>query len=535
MKRGILYIALLLLVCPTLAAQTSESPVTLEGRADIYYKGKTVVVTRYQDYMSFELQELGRTQVDKEGRFSLSLPIEKTTQIQLHCEGAQGPMYADPGAHYKILLNNPDSTQKNAFVKKMRIDFDTLPIYDINNLILDFNSRHDDFIYYNFTLFGKPKFEDRLDTFKIYLSKVYKNVKHPYFLDYVAYSVAETEMMGPPRKDETGFLRYIYGRYLQNKPVQYGHDRYMSFFTKFYADMFKMVSVEDEMDMFRAINDRASPTLISRLLSKDALLRDKRISELAMLKSLQQEYYNYEFDKEMILTMLDSVAMHSKFEEHRLIAGNIKRRLVYLNNGATSPGFALLNQLDSLVTSDKFKGKFQYIMFWSVDNTVSVNELKLMKGLYDKYKWDIEFISINVDDNPKLMKDFLRKNPYKWTFLHYGRDREIRQRYNAIGIPQFYLVDPDGVLLQSPALRPSPDGTGRTIEKTFYTIQRKLHPNQKWLPGQKDNGGPAKENGPDTKATDGAPLRQDDLGSPTGNGKGKEKQRKINPKLAPDK
>lgn len=467
-----------------------ENPVVIDGRADACYRGKTLVATRYQDYMSYELQEMGRAKIDSEGKFTLSLPVESTLQIQLNCEGAQGPMYADPGAHYKIVLNAPDSLQTNAFIKKIRIDFDTLETYDINNLILDFSSRHDDFMYYNFPLFGKAQFNERLDTFKLYLSKVYKDVKHSYFMDYVTYSVAETEMMGPPRRDESGFQHMIFGKYLHNHPVKYNHDRYMSFFNKFYSDMFKILSVPDAASMFHYINDYGSPTLAAHLLKKDVTLRDDRINELVLMRSLMQEYYNYEFDKEMILGMLDSIAGHSKFEEHKLIAANIKRRVTYLNTGGQSPGFALLDQYDSLVTSDRFTGKkFQYIMFWSVDNTVSTNELRLMKSLYDKYKWDIEFVSINVDEDPRLMKNFLKKNLYTWTFLHQGKDREIRKRYNATALPMYYLVDPDGVLLQAPALRPSPDGTDRSIEKTFYLIQRKLHPDGRLMPGQKDNVG----------------------------------------------
>lgn len=469
----------------------AQGNVTIHGRTEARYKNKTIVATKYQDYMSYELEELGRAQVNKDGKFEMNLPVAYTTQIQLHCEAAQGPMYVQPGAQYHILLNAPDSLQKNAWVEKIRIDFDTLETYDINNLVLDFNSRQDDFMYYNFTLIGKQTFNDRLDTFKIYLSKVYKDVHNPFFSDYVAYSVAETEMMGPARKDETAFLQMIYSKYILNKPVGYHHDRYMSFFNKFYSDMFKMVSTSDEMDLYRGINKYASPKLVKKILEKDVMMKEKRISEMVLLRSLQQEYYNIEFDKEMILTMLDSVANFSAYDEHKTMAKNIKRRLTYLNKGSLSPGYALLNQLDSLVTDEKFKGKFQYIMFWSTDNVQSINEMRLMKGLYEKYKWDVEFVSINVDDDPNLMKNFLRKNPYKWTFLHHGKDKTIRKQYNATGLPQFYLVDPEGMLIQAPALKPSPSGTDKTIDETLHRIQKKLHPDPKWMPGQKTNGGPS--------------------------------------------
>ena len=127
-------------------------------------------------------------------------------------------------------------------------------------------------------------------------------------------------------------------------------------------------------------------------------------------------------------------------------------------------------------------------MFWSTDNTISLNELKLMKGLYDKYKWDIEFICINVDDEIKPMKDFLKKNSaYKWTFIHGGKDKKIREKYNVTTLPQFYLIDPGGVLIQAPALRPSPNGTFRSIDETFFYIYKKLHPKKTHMPGQKED------------------------------------------------
>lgn len=461
--------------------------VTIQGKAKAY-KGKELVCTKYMDYLSYELDELGKTTVDKEGNFTMSIPLKESAQIQLHCGGTQGMMYADPNATYNIIVNAPDSTNVNAYQKSIRIDFDTLLTYDINNLILDFNSRHDDFMFYNFNLVGNELFSHRLDTFKLYLSKVYKNVKHPYFSNYVAYSVAETEMLGPPKKDETAFLKLVYAQYFLNKPVCYDNDKYMNFFNKFYSDIFKMISVSSEMDLFRAVNYYGSPTRIKQILKKDILLRDDRICELAVLRSLGQEYYNHEFDKTMIIGVLDSIALKTQYVEHKTIAQNIKRRLTYLHNGSMAPEFEFKDTRDSLVTLNKLRGKFVYIMFWSTDNTISLNELKLMKGLHDKYKWDIEFVCINVDEDPKAMKDFLRKNSaYKWTFVYGGNDKHIREKYNVTTLPQFFLVDPEGVLLQAPALRPSPNGTFRSIDETFFYIYKKLHPKKSHMPGQKED------------------------------------------------
>jgi hypothetical protein len=85
------------------------------------------------------------------------------------------------------------------------------------------------------------------------------------------------------------------------------------------------------------------------------------------------------------------------------------------------------------------------------------------------------------------MKAFLKKNNYAWTFLHDGADPSIRQRYNAQTLPQYYLIDPEGIFVQAPALRPSPNGTMKSIHLTFEKIHQKLHPVKKTIPGQKDN------------------------------------------------
>jgi peroxiredoxin len=464
----------------------SSAQVTITGKAETF-KDKELTCTRYTDYLSYETQELGRTTVDKQGNFSFSIPLTESAQIQIHEGSTMGMMYADPGASYNIILNAPEDNNGNAYKKSIRIDFDTLLTYDINNLILDFNSRHDDFMFYNYNLIGNELFSHRLDTFKIYLSKVYKNVKHDYFADYVGYSLAETEMLGPPKKDENAFLKMVYAEYLLNKPIRYNNDKYMNFFSKFYSDIFKMISVSAEMDLFRAVNYYASPTLTKRVLKKDILLRDDRICELAVLRCLGQEYYNYEFDKGMILDMLDSIATTSKYPEHKVIAANTRLRLRTLAVGTFAPDFALTNSNDTTVTLSQFRKKFVYIHFWSIDNATSINEMKIMRKLYEKYSWDVEFISINVDPDIKSMKEFLRKNnDYSWVFVHSGKNKDLREIYNVTSLPQFYLVDPEGYIIQAPALRPSANGSGKSIDETFHYIQKKVHPVEHHIPGQKN-------------------------------------------------
>lgn len=89
-----------------------------------------------------------------------------------------------------------------------------------------------------------------------------------------------------------------------------------------------------------------------------------------------------------------------------------------------------------------------------------------MAELKKKYGRDVEFVSISVDKDYKTMQKFLsKKKDYDWVFVHYGNQPEVKELYNVQGIPVYYLVDPDGIIIQSPAYRPS----GK-IEETFMNI-----------------------------------------------------------------
>jgi hypothetical protein len=112
--------------------------------------------------------------------------------------------------------------------------------------------------------------------------------------------------------------------------------------------------------------------------------------------------------------------------------------------------------------------------------------MKIMTELYKNYGQDIVFISVNMDDKASDWTAFLKANPeMKWYHLYYGNQPEIIDLYRISSLSIFYLIGPDGRMVQSPAYRPTPNGTGKTIEETFFDIHRRLHPSRRRVPGQK--------------------------------------------------
>jgi hypothetical protein len=145
-----------------------------------------ISLVKTADYISGKGEIVSTAQISNSGNFTFTIPTSKTCKYKLVSNNTEAIIYADPGATYSIEFPEADDKSKNDPIRYVSVLFDTLLTYDVNNLILDFNSRADEFIYYNYNILGSDLFASRLDTFKLYLSKVYKTVSHPYFSNYVA-------------------------------------------------------------------------------------------------------------------------------------------------------------------------------------------------------------------------------------------------------------------------------------------------------------------------------------------------------------
>ena len=329
-------------------------------------------------------------------------------------------------------------------------------------------------------------FKDSLDQFKAELLTHYKELKNDYFFNYMRYSIASVEQFSTG--NDIVINRYIvFDNYIKDKPVLYRNDAYLSFINQFYENILKAPVKGGDEDLFLAINNHASKEELEKVFAKDAFLHNEQIREIAMIKGLAEEYHSDNFIKENLLKLIEAIGNATKYPENKKIATNTINLITKLQPGYPATDFAIPDKKGDTISLSLFKGKHIYLTFFATWNSISLQEMEIMKDLEKKYGKYIEFISICVNKDEKAFNEFLKNYPdYKWHILYYQGDVGLLSEYRITSLPMYYLVDPKGNILQAPAYKPSPNNNYESIDRTFFNIKKKLEPKHKTKIGEKD-------------------------------------------------
>ncbi|TND09976.1 MAG: Redoxin domain-containing protein [Bacteroidetes bacterium] len=460
----------LLLLCSPAFAQPKD-PVTktevciVDGVAE-GSKGELVRAYLRDDYITGTERLLGQAIVNDSGRFHLEIELEKTLYLTLRCNKQRGYFFAEPGRNHRVGFPKRDSLR----MINPDMEYDTeLQVYsndstEMNMLAIDYNARFEVFWKKNYQHFLYKESIGRLDTFHKEMHAVYKNVKNPYFLPWMDFSLASLE--------EATFHseRKLAHEYIVNKPIYYDNNEYMNFFNNFYDNYMYKYSMQKTGERIRpAVNEKASYEELLKAMKGLRWLDNDTVRELVMLKGLFECYNQPSFDPRNILSIAEQCAIQSKVPEHRKIARNIISFYTKLKEGTTAPGFTAYDRKGKAITLENYKGKYVVLSFWASWNSHAVSEIKLLPELVKKYSKKVVFVSVSLDSDTAAYHAFLKANPkLNWTMLHYGFNEKLKADYTLLALPAFFIIDPDGRLWSSPADMPS----GK-LEYDLYKITKK--------------------------------------------------------------
>jgi len=424
--------------------------VTIKGIAGSH-KGKEISIYLYDDLITKSQTLQSSDTVDARGNFELTLSIKHTQIAVIKTGNLSGTIYVRPNYIYGIIFPEKDTARfiggGNEQNVSIIINGDST---ELNARIIDFNTCFDDFWAKNYKAFLANKAHQKLDSFQLQINKRYEKVNQPYFKTYIEYTFASmNETIGRHHA-------YLAKRYLLERPINYNNYEYMAFFNQYFNQYIqKQNTTKNGNLILDAINEQGEYKHLNELLKNDATLANDTLRELVILKSLYDLYFVPHYQKAKIKQMLEQLQATSTIKEHKKICFNVLRNLNNMQNGQAAPGFSLPNIKRDIVSLSAFKGRYVYLNFFATWCTDCLQELKKEEQLYKKYNDKVMFVSVCTDDDTLLFKNFLKQNPlYKWTFLYGGKNKSLTEQYNLKSLPIYYLISPDGYLVQSPALKP---------------------------------------------------------------------------------
>lgn len=438
------------------------------------FAGKTVNLIEYTDYITLNYKVLQSTEIDSLGNFYFDYEINETQQAIIQIEYLIGIIYLDSNQEYSIKFppKSEDGTYKLTR-NNVNIIFDSIPLGDINGLVLEFDRLYDQFLLENRYNVGKRIFHSKLDTFKVTIQKQFTGVKNSYFKNYVRYSIADLELVSPSSHLKVNKLG-LYNTHVINKKMNTKHHAQMRFLLNFYEKTLNNQMGKVGSQITKVLHENPSYIALDTLLQKDYFFKMNSIRELVITENLYSLYYNPNYSPVVILGLLKEAEKLGKDEEVRKITREIIKNITKLVPGATPSPIKLINQHREIINIENFKGKYVYINFWAKWNKESQAEMDVFTRLNEEYGDLIEFVSINIDASYKKYEQYCTSHPeYDWNMLYYGGNSNLLDEFNIYSIPHYILLDKNGKIMQAPAVKPIPNGQNISIEKLFFDIKKK--------------------------------------------------------------
>ncbi len=452
-----------------------SQPVALKGRSDKMYWGKTITAFIYDDYISKTPDELAKTTIDNSGNFELKFDLKETRYVFLQAENYRTGLYCEPGSAYRIGLMRKDSTAIETMTGTITIDltFFDADSLELNALAAKYESEKQNFVDNNYDLFYKRsgKLAGKIDSFCSRKQKDYSRFfKNTYFKNFLTYSLASLKEKNILKKRDT-----LYNEFIKGKPILFTHNEYMNFLLDFFDPNLK--NAQKTIEFANTINVKSTFSSMMNLFRIDKMFENDTIREMMVLRALAGNFKVSDIKSANVLAMLGQAVKECRSDETRKIAQNLLVKLGKLREGTKAPDFELYDMKGRKVKLSDLAGKHVYLDFWATWCRPCLEEMKMIPPLKKLYGYKISFVSISIDRDTAALHQFLQKNPkYDWTILHYGNQPGVKNDYDVLTIPAYFLINPDGTLRDAPALPPGAD-----LEQEFLVITGKK-PNKRIKP-----------------------------------------------------
>lgn len=458
------FIFIIILFCSIY--QVSSQSVLIKGNAPDY-KGDRIYVYSYTDWITKSEEDLGFFEVDQMGDFSFKVNINETRLVYFSLYAYKGYLYISPNYTYEILLppkKEKDIKEKlNPYFIESEIHLGVINCWKNNKIYEDdeLNFLINSFDYsFDLTMneyITKKYFESMeidIDSIIEKLSLIYQSSDNNFFNEYKKYKIGYLKYTDLVKKGK----EYIINEYFIDLPILYENPAYMNLFQHLFERYLFNYNITNEQRP--EIESALLNNNFKKLFESFNLIgntTNSNLKELVLLKEIHDGLYTNYYPRRNLIQILDSIFFYSQIAEHKYIAQNIREKITRLLPGFKPPDFSLRDEDSIYYSLSDFRGKFVYLCFCNIQSLSCIKEFNILDSLQQRYKEYLYVIMISVDENFENTIYYKEKKQLDLNFFHYGNNPIILKKYNVKAFPTYYLIDPDGKLILSPAPSPSQD------------------------------------------------------------------------------
>jgi len=415
---------------------------------------------------------------NEKGEIEQHIPLESPRVVQFETGVYQLYLFMEPGFHYEVqfpeYIEKKCEAQNSPFyqplsmplVVRSRTSLSTRERIDgsedVNHSITRFDSL---FIIANGEIISHRKSGQVVNSDSIIelLENEFHSDSSRFFSDYRRFRYGALKL----NEGRTGFAQ-LSEDYLGPTVMEW-HPGFVELFRALFKDfIFYFTNSGEEGQKFRNLVNRNQDFRQARQLVLDhpAVWSDT-LAEMVLLQEFSELFYRGEYHKEAILIMLDSMASHPISPQFGIYSAQLRKKLSSLVTGHTPPAISL-EDLDGKILSLKdFEGKYTYLFFGTTDHYGCMMEYPFLQSYIEKHAAYLNVITVMTSEDRNKLDDFMHRNGYTWTVLHYEGQPGVLDDYMVRAYPVAYLIDRNGKLLLSPATLPS-----EGFEQQLFRIMR---------------------------------------------------------------
>lgn len=408
--------------------------------------GESLRLILYNDYVSFHERTLCTTQIDNQGGFSISIDTNQTIPAILDVAMYREKLMLEPGKTYTLSAPNfmIDETV-NPRLGAQGIGFQPDPNDQLNQGLLTLNADFANFLDTSFVALYRRHNLKPLHAFAKYLDTAYYG-KNAVLASSARFRLASIQLgVGAVKRNEA-FAKF------EIDSLQYDDYEYMLFWNEFFDHYLTSIHAKATNSKLLAwVNHSSSFLSLADSLRTEPSLQNSELRTALLLKALGEFYYKPAFDEANILALLADAENVLPNKWQQSIAKGLRTKCQQMRR-ATNPPYLSGNDMDGKpYTLDQSKGKFVFLSFINSNCASCLNNLELLRTVYEQYPNDLEVVTIITDRDSLQGRNLAKLLGFKWKVILAPKRYQLLDDYKVYGYPLEIIMDRNGAILQFPA------------------------------------------------------------------------------------